>query len=192
MKQKFSSEDIVRFLYGDMEAPEREQFLDSMLEDEALFEEFEAMQSAHAALAPVSLAPSKAAHDRVMNVAKRAAKEQRRNQPSFLSTGRERIINFHHLVSVVMVLLTCLTAAGAMYAYKVSAQPKNTWEMTETKVELFDHSLDQRLEFARHRLEGILEDREDAFVPVHHDTYRLVNTNLFAPADQEVIFLNIK
>jgi hypothetical protein len=79
-----------------------------------------------------------------------------------------------------------------MYAFRKSTQAVNSWEMTDTKIDLFDHTLDQRLDFARHRLEGILEDRDDAVVPVHHDTYRLVNTNLFAPSDQEVVFLNIK
>jgi hypothetical protein len=192
MERKYSNNDVVRFLYGEMSQDEQALFLDALIEDEALFAELERLKAAQKNLVKLDLEPSKASRERVMQVARRAAKDNRRHTTRFLSTGKEKIINFHHLVSIAMVLFTCATVGAAVIAYQRAAAPGSKWEMTETKVQWIDHDLDNRLDFARQRLSGILENREEAVVNVHHDTYRLVNLNLHAPSDQSVVFLNIK
>ena len=41
MKKKFTDNDVLRFLYGEMSPSEHDAFLDAMYEDEELFEKFE-------------------------------------------------------------------------------------------------------------------------------------------------------
>lgn len=192
MERKYSSEDVVRFLYGEMSADEQSVFMDALVEDEALFDELEQLKAAQESLVKLELQPSKAATDRVMKVARRAAKDQRQRQTRFVSTGKERIINFHHLVSVAMVLFTCATVGAAVIAYQHAADPKSKWEMTETRVQWDDRDLDDRLDFARQRLNGIMENREEAVVNVHHNTYRLVSSDLTTSSNESVVLLNIK
>jgi hypothetical protein len=192
MERKYSSDDVLRFLYGEMSPDEQSSFMDALVEDEALFEELERLKSAQQSLVKIDLQPSQRASERVLQIARRAAKEQRRRAPKFISTGKERIMNFHHLVSVAMILFTCATVGAAVIAYQRAADPKSKWKMTETRGHWEDRDLDDRLNFAKERLNGILGDRKEAVVNVHHDTYRLVNTDLFTPDDQSVVLLNIK
>lgn len=192
MGRKFSNEDAIRFLYGEMDAAEQEAFLDALIEDEELFGEVEALKNAKQTLSPLELSPSKASTDRILYHARKATRDNSRKATRFVSTGRERVINFHHLVSVAMVLFTCVMVGAAMFAYQKATNPDSKWEMTDTKVEFEDAALDDRLDFARQRLQAIIDDRKETVVPVHHDTYRLVNTDLFAPEDRSVVFLNIK
>jgi hypothetical protein len=193
MERKYSSDDVIRFLYGEMSQDEQALFMDALVEDETLFEELEQLKAAQQSLVKLDLQPSKSASERVLQVARRAARDQqRRRNTQFISTGKERILNFHHLVSVAMVLFTCVTVGAAVIAYQRATDPKSKWEMTETRVQWDDRDLDDRLDFAKERLSGMMENRGEAVVNVHHDTYRLVSTDLFAPSNESVVFLNIK
>lgn len=190
MNIKFTENDVLRYIYGEMEPVEQDLFLDALVTDEKLLEAFEVMQMAQEELEPVQLAPSESSVNRVMRYASRAAQApQRREHNLFFFNGKDKVMNFHHLVSVVMVFFTCITITTVMYMYNKAATPENNWGLTSQALDFENHSLDQRLDFARYRL---MDLNHEVPLPMHHDTYRLVNADLFAPLEQNVVFVTIK
>ena len=47
MEKRFSKEDVLRYLYREMDPGEQEAFLNALTEDEELWEEFETLSEAH-------------------------------------------------------------------------------------------------------------------------------------------------
>lgn len=192
---KYTKNDVLKFLYGEMSPAEQDGFLDALCQDEELFSAFEAMKKASEELDPVDMEPSEGSIDRVMGYARRAAREPRRahrNRSTFALPGNRKMAGFHQLLSVVMVICTFLTVGVAMVVYHKVAEPENKWGMTENHGQFQNVSLDRRLDFIRYQLTNIIDDRHEAVMPVHHDTYRLINTDLLAPEPQQVVLLNIR
>ncbi|HHG84745.1 MAG TPA: hypothetical protein ENJ82_08340 [Bacteroidetes bacterium] len=194
--KKYAKNDVLKYLYGEMPPEEQDDFLDALCSDEELFATYDTLKKASEGLTEVNLNPSENSVNRVMGYARHAAQnprnKTRRNNRPFTSTGKEKVLNFHHLISVVMVFCTFLTIGIAMFVYQRTAQPQNTWGMTESYVEFENVSLDRRLDFIRNQITDIMEDKGGAIMPVHHDTYRLVNTDLTSSKTQGIVFLNIK
>jgi hypothetical protein len=192
MKKKFTDNDVLRFLYGEMAPAEHDAFLDAMYEDEELFEKFEELKAAQAGLQPVELAPSEASVSRVMHYAKRAARNPKPRRQKLAYAGNGSMFAFNQMVTVIMVVFTCVTIGVATYVYSMASRPQNNWEMTSTHEDLIDHQLDERLDLARERLNNILDSKRETIVPVHHDTYRVVTSDLFAPQDENVVLLHVQ
>jgi hypothetical protein len=192
---KYTKNDVLKFLYGEMSPTEQDGFLDALVQDEELFSAFEAMKKASEELEPVKMEPSEGSIDRVMGYARRAAREPRRairSRSAFTLPGTPKMAGFHQLLSVVMVICTFLTVGVAMVVYRKVAEPENKWGMTENHGQFQNVSLDRRLDFIRYQLTNIIDDKHEAVLPVHHNTYRLINTDLLAPEPQQVILLNIR
>lgn len=192
MKKRFTENDILRFLYGEMAPAEHDAFLDAMYEDEALFEAFEEMKHAHATLQPVALSPSEKSLDRVMGYAKRAVKDGRPRRKRLAYAGNGSLFAFNQMVSIVMIVFTCVTVGIATFVYQKAAKQENSWKMTPTHHQLIDKDLDDRLDIAKQRLQNMIDNKQEALVPVHHNTYRVVTSDLFVPQDQNVVFLQVK
>ena len=118
MKRKYNSNDILRYIYGEMEPREQDEFLDALCTDDALFKQFEQMQEAQKPLAPVDLEPSKSSVDRVMHFAGTSARRRQQSgkSPAF---GKSSMFQ-HHFVSVGMVFFTCIMVGIALFAYKMT------------------------------------------------------------------------
>jgi hypothetical protein len=192
MKKKFTENDVLRFMYGEMSPAEHDAFLDALYDDEALFEKFEELKAAQAGLQQVELAPSEASVSRVIKYAKRAARDRRPKRPKLAYNGNGSMFAFNHVVSIVMVVFTVITIGIATLVYSKSSKPENNWTMTPSHEELMDTDLDNRLDLARERLHNIIDNKRETIVPVHHDTYRVVTSNLFAPNDENVVLLHVK
>lgn len=193
MKGKYTKNDVLKYLYGEMDPAEHHDFLEALCTDEDLFETFEAVKEAHDDLGTVDLQPSDASVDRVMHYARSSARTSRPPQNPFLITGKNRLLNYHHMVSVVMVFFTCITAAVAMYLYDKSSVQENSYGMTEAYDKFENVSLDERLDLIENRLQNMLDNTNETVIPVHHDTYRIVDTDLRSPnSNKGVVFLNIK
>ncbi|HEX2899105.1 MAG TPA: hypothetical protein VHS96_05220, partial [Bacteroidia bacterium] len=156
------------------------------------FEKFEELKAAQAGLQPVELTPSEASVTRVMTYAKRAARNPRTKRTKLAYAGGGSMFAFNQMVTIVMVVFTCVTVGVATFVYSKASKTENNWTMTPTHEELLDHGLDQRLDLARERLNNILDSKRETLVPVHHDTYRVVTSDLFAPQDENVVLLHVK
>ena len=192
MKKKFTDNDVLRFLYGEMSPSEHDAFLDAMYEDEELFEKFEELKAAQASLQSVELTPSEKSVSRVMSYAKRAVRNPRAKRSKLAYNGSGSMFAFNQIVTIVMIVLTILTVGVATFVYSKASKPENSWTMTPTHEEFLDHELDDRLDLARERLNNILDSKRETLVPVHHDTYRVVTSDLFAPQDGNVVLLHVK
>lgn len=192
MKKKFTENDVLRFLYGEMSPSEHDAFLDAMYEDEELFEKFEELKAAQAGLQPVELAPSEKSVSRVMSYARRAVRDRRPKRTKLAYAGGGSLFAFNQMVTVIMVVFTCVTIGVATFIYSKASKDENNWTMTPTHEELIDQDLDDRLDLARKRLNNILDSKRETIVPVHHDTYRVVTSNLFAPTDENVVLLHVQ
>jgi hypothetical protein len=192
MKKKFTENDVLRFLYGEMTPSEHDAFLDAMYEDEELFEKFEELKAAQAGLQPVELAPSETSVSRVMRYATRAVRDRRPRRQKLAYAGGGSLFAFNQMVTIVMVVFTCVTIGVATYVYSSASKPENSWSMTPTHEDLIDYELDARLDIARERLNNILDSKRETIVPVHHDTYRVVTSDLFAPQDENVVLLHVQ
>jgi len=124
MRRKYGKNDILRFIYGEMEGAEHDEFLDALCTDEQLFETYEQIQEGQQQLKPVDLAPSTESVARIQHIAGAAARRKRTRTPQ-LVTGKNKFLNQHHVLSVCMVFFTCLTIGIAMYIYKSDSAPTN-------------------------------------------------------------------
>lgn len=192
MKKKFTENDVLRFMYGEMSPAEHDAFLDALYDDEALFEKFEELKAAQAGLQPVALTPSETSVSRVMRYAKRAVRDRRPKRNRLAYNGNGSMFAFSHIVSIVMVVFTCITIGIATFVYSKESKQESNWAMTPTHEELIDSDLDNRLDLARERLENILDSNRKIFVPLHHNTYREVTSDLFSPKDENVVLLHVK
>ncbi len=190
MKRKYNNNDILRYIYGEMEPRESDEFLDALCTDDALFRRFEQAQEAQKALAPIDLSPSQNSVDKVMHFAGTSARRrlQAGKAPAF---GKGSLFQ-HHFVSVGMVFFTCIMIGIALFAYKMSTAEENNWSNSKDALKFENNALDQRLQFAKERLGDIIENQTSTPLPVHHDTYRLVNTDLSQDVKPGVVLLNIK
>ena len=190
MKRKYNSNDILRYIYGEMEPQEHDEFLDALCTDDKLFKQFEQLQEAQKPLATVELSPSKASVDKVMHFAGTSA---RRRVASGKNPAAGKVGLFqHHIVSVGMVFFTCIMIGIALFAYKMSTVDENNWSNSKDALKFENNALDQRLQFAKERLGDIIDNQTSTPLPVHHDTYRLVNTDLSQDVEPGVVLLNIK
>ncbi len=192
MKKKFTENDVLRFMYGEMAPAEHDAFLDALYDDEALFEKFEELKAAQTELQSVELTPSEASVSRVIKYAKRAVRERRPRRTKLAYNGNGSMFAFNHVVSIVMVVFTVVTIGIATLVYSKESKPESSWTMTPTHEELMDSELDNRLDMARERLHNMMDHKRETIVPVHHDTYRVVTSNLFAPNDGNVVLLHVK
>lgn len=173
-----------------MNPREQDDFLDALANDDALFDEFEEMRAGQKTLGSIDLEPSENSVNKVLHIAGSASR--RRLQAGKAPIGKNPVLSNHHLVSVGMVLFTCMMVAIALFAYKLSTTPQNNWANSKDALKFENNALDDRLEFARERLGNIIDNQSSAPLPVHHDTYRLVSTDLSKDVQPGVVLLNIK
>lgn len=190
MKRKYNNNDILRYLYGEMEPREQDDFLDALCTDDALFKQFEMAQEVQKPLDTVELSPSKSSVDRVMHYAGTSAR--RRIQTGKAPAFNKGSVFQHHFVSVGMVFFTCIMVAIALFAYKMTTAETNSWSNSKDALKFENRALDQRLQFAKERLGDIIDNQTSTPISVHHDTYRLVNTDLSQDVEPGVVLLNIK
>ena len=190
MSRKYSKNDILKFIYGEMEPRENDEFLDALCTDEELFAAFEELQAGQQMLTPVELAPSKSSEGRIMHSAKAEQRRQRHRPVTQVVVGRIKRLNFQHFGSVFMEFFTCLTIGLAMHLYQNNTA-QAAWGFSQDALKFDNRALDSRLDFAKDRLNAIIDNRAQAPAHLHHDTYQLVNTDPTV-REQSVVLLNIK
>ncbi len=190
MKRKYNNNDILRYIYGEMESLESDEFLDSMFNDDALFRQFERVQEASKPLTQIDLSPSQTSVDKVMHFARTSV--QRRLRAGKAPAFRKGSLFQYHIVSVGMVFFTCIMVGIALFTYRMSTAEENTWSNSRDVLKFENNALDQRLQFAKKHLADIIDNQISTPLPVHHDTYRLVNPDLSKEIKTGVVLLNIK
>jgi hypothetical protein len=183
MKKRFTDEDIIRFLYDEMNQEESETFLTALVSDEELWHRYEILEGTIDRLSEVSFEPSDDSVAAVQAFVRASNPEQPLNGPMLasenhainpnktLSLGKVSI-NLQAVVGVALGIFLMISVAGS--AYKVSREKfanPNTGKLVEnqyvapepaaTDAPKFDwemKEIDQELEKVKEGLE-ILQDK---------------------------------
>lgn len=194
MKKKFDKNDVLRFLYGELSPTDHDDFVEALCSDDDLFEAYEELKSAQEDLGePEMMEPSEETLDAIMDYVHTTSRPSVRERVTAIGiSGRKSpVFGMAQLVSVVMV---CFTVGIIWFSVKLYGGSPSADQATASYSNSLDwdtQSLTEQLNHARLHLENLDEDRAVPY-PVHHNTYRLVNTNLFSPAAKGVVFLNIR
>ncbi|MFM2375639.1 MAG: hypothetical protein RLZZ165_736, partial [Bacteroidota bacterium] len=108
MRNKFTEDDILRFLYSEMTPQEQDAFLHALAGDEALQERFEALNATQEGLRPVELAPAEASVKRIMGHARRAANKPCPRLRRLAYAGGGSRFAFQQMILFIMVAFTCI------------------------------------------------------------------------------------
>ncbi|MCB9230451.1 MAG: hypothetical protein H6581_02205 [Bacteroidia bacterium] len=188
MAKMFNKNDVLRFLYDEMDPAEQELFLDQLCEDEELWATFEELKESKEKLEPeVRLEqPSPLSVQKVLNFARHSAIYS----PIPTGVSGQRSVPLHVVLSVIMIICTFITMGVGVYAYR--QQPGESIYTDETTQVQWDNShLHRRIQKVKMNVQNLSSERQMA-LPLYHNTYRLVNTAQFSPASANVVLVNLK
>lgn len=113
MKKKYSDEDILRFLYDEMEGDERESFMDHLCTDEELWERYEEFSDVVQRLAELRIEPSELSVEKVLAFAKTYDPAV---QP--LAEASVRRFPFRIHLNTVLLLMGILMVSAAVFGVR--------------------------------------------------------------------------
>ncbi|RMG30743.1 MAG: hypothetical protein D6730_02135 [Bacteroidetes bacterium] len=129
MKQKFTDDDIIRFLYDEMEQGESERFLDALCSDEDLWERYEYFQEIVEKTAGLSYEPSEYSCQQIMAyVAVTSPQpEDVRGGAPYLAGLKGRKLSTNAILMFVLALFGSITIIGSVYQmHKIQQESQHT------------------------------------------------------------------
>ncbi len=169
MKKRYTDEDILRFLYDEMNQAESEALLTELVSDEELWQRYETLQGAIEDLTVVSYDPSEDSLTAIRDYVRRSRPQEEEQTIPSLSTSSvsaKRLylggfsINLQALVGVALGVFLMLTVAGS--AIKLSREKfanPNTGKLVENQGTRSDASLegDSRFDWEMNDIDQNLE-----------------------------------
>lgn len=170
MKKRFTDDDILRFLYNEMNAAESDAFLQAVVLDESLWERFESLQNTTEQLTGLSYEPSEASLEKVRAVAREVAAEMPVNPPPAkrkpLWAFVPKDVPLKAVATVAFLLFMTVAITGSFYTLErsqLSVRENASFTQEELVQEydanpLFewdDSALDRQLDEIRSRVEAI-------------------------------------
>ena len=189
MGQKFDKDDILRFLYNEMEPAEQDDFLLALTSNDELWQTFEELKAAQEGLNGSEFTPSTLSCTTVMNYVRKPVAPE---SISKSSVGRGSILNLQTALATVMILFTSVSIAGVMHLCKAT-QTETVYSADNERLQWENPHIDYKLEMAKMNLRRLSGERETP-VPVYHNTYRVVNTNDFSTNSlnsKNIVLLNL-
>lgn len=185
MEKKFTKNDVLRYLYNEMGASEEQLFMDALLADEVLWQEFELLKESQEMLGESVAEPSPETMAKVRLALRKAARKTRSGK-----TATARLFSLPLVLAVTTVLFCAGASLFGLYHYqKVSgeqvvqaSQPRLRWD---------DPALEQRIQNVRFNINNMSDERNIP-VPLIHNTWRLINVNQPSPCGQNVVLLNLR
>jgi hypothetical protein len=169
MKKRFTDDDILRFLYHEMNAAESDAFLQAVVLDESLWERFESLQKTTEQLEGLSYEPSEASLEKVRAVAREVAAEMPATPPAKrkpLWAFVPKDVPLKAVATVAFLLFMTVAITGSFYTLErsqLSVRESSSFTKDELVQEydanpLFewdDSALDRQLDEIRTRVEAI-------------------------------------
>jgi hypothetical protein len=189
MEKNYSKNEILKFIYGELEPAEERDFIEALYSDADLFQEFEELQESQTQLNAVEINfhPSEESLKAVMKHVTQGATRTKRS-PIGLVTGKG-IPGVKFFATVGMVTFSVMLIAFMMVAYQKAAGPETSnpedvlaWEAP---------AIQNNLTFVKASL-GNMSGKRELLVPVRHKTYRVVNTADYKLAPAPVVLVNVK
>ena len=189
MGEQFDKDDVLRFLYDEMEPAEQDDFLLALTSDDELWQTFEELKAIKEGLNTSEFTPSGYSCTAVMNYVKKPVKPQPVHN---LGVGRNNILNLQTVVSAIMIVFTSVSIAIVMHCYN-STQGESLYSADNERLQWENPHLDYKLGMAKMNLRRLSGERETPF-PVYQNTYRVVNTNDFSTNSlnpRNIVLLNL-
>lgn len=128
MKRKFTDEDILRFLFEEMEQAESEIFLTALCADEALWERYEYFQEVVEKSSSLSFEPSEESCKNIMNYVEETnpnVKTPSEKNPYLVGLKSPRL-STNAILMFILALFGSITIIGSIYQMqKFEAQNKH-------------------------------------------------------------------
>lgn len=188
MKRKFDKNDVLRFIYNEMEPEENEDFIVALSTDEELWELFEECQAARHNLEKVEM--EEPSSTTVLKILDHAKVSRTRKNPFLFS--KNNLLSFQFVASIAMVFITVGTILFSLMAYKsASTTDKSLVRDDLPQLQWEDHQYEKRMERTRMNLMNLSGDR-NVVSPLHHNTYQVVNSREISNQSDDIVLINIK
>lgn len=175
MSKKFTDDDIIRFIYDEMDPHESEAFLAELCTDESLWERFESLQEITAKTKDLELQPSEASVANVMAYVRDTAPyiEQPTRMEKFKDATRTYIagkipvaISLNAVIIVAFIMFVTVAIMGSAYELtRGGIDSPNTGvlvqQVDEEKSDLYewdDSEIEEELRQIRQGVENLRED----------------------------------
>ena len=172
MKRMFTDEDIIRFIYEEMNPKESDAFLTELCTDESLWERYERLQHMNEQVVNAVLEPSPESVERVMTFVKESAHTQvkspkkRRNPIKKFLAGKIPVaVSLNAVIVMALILFVSVAILGSAYELTRGAIIKPGGSLVQ-QVEMEgdiqfdwdDSEIDAKLEMIRQGVETIQEE----------------------------------
>lgn len=160
MKQMFTDEDIIRFLYNEMGYRETEVFLDALYKDDSLWERYEAFQHIVDKLDDVQMEPSKEACDNIMRyVEETAPVAEKKKAFAFVRVNNTQRNAILMVAFVLFASVTIMVSVFNMKSTQTSYQ--ETAGAIEPVVLEWDDNSEEQLQVIRKQVDNLrtLDDK---------------------------------
>lgn len=163
MKQEFKDDDILRFLYDEMDHSESEAFLEALCIDESLWERFENFQSVKKEVAELSFEPSDVSIGNIMDFVKESNPTEQK-APKGKSSSSFTGVNL--LLTLTLIMAASFAIIGSFWQsndnyLSVSEQLIQNNSTIEDKLDWEDEMLDQKIDKIKLNLQNLQDEPEN-------------------------------
>jgi hypothetical protein len=155
MKREFSDEDIIRFLYDEMEGGEHAQFIEQLYADESLWNRYEDYLEVKDEIPDLSLEPSEQSVSNVLQAV--AEMPQAEPAPAIAAQPSAAFFGWNEVVTLALVLITSFTIALSV-ARMTTFAPSEAIVQESVSEEMLiweDESISRKLDLIRLNLEDM-------------------------------------
>ena len=157
MKQNFTEEDIIRFLFNEMPSQESNNFLDALCKDEELWENFEKYQQVSDKLVPIQLTPSDQSIQHIMDFVSDTQEVAGKKSGKGFTSSR-----VNTLLLSGLILLATGTILGSVYHGKIADPSGNAISQQQEAVLLDweEKELDLQIESIKEEIQNLKQQNE--------------------------------
>ena len=172
MRRKFTDEEIIRFIYEEMNPKESDAFLTELCSDESLWERYENIQSMNEEIQSAVLEPSNESVNRVMAFVQESAPTQvktpaKQKSPikTFLAGKIPVAVSLNAVIVIALILFVSVAILGSAYELTRGSIIKPNGALVQqvemeddTQFDWDDSEIEEKLKMIRKGVETIQED----------------------------------
>lgn len=145
MKKKFTDDDVLRFLYEEMDKSESEEFVDALCKDDTLLEKYDTFESVYKKLDDVSISPSDESCNNILEFVRstRPCEDEYQND---IQSQPKRKFSLRGALFLSLILFTLAGVGTSMYVNKLKADANKQAQLNEIKTEESSEKEDKDLD----------------------------------------------
>lgn len=189
MESRFDKNDVLRFLYDEMAPAEQDKFLTALTEDEELWEEYEAMQSATQLVDQAVLEPSTESIEKIKAAIPAITVDLVLPTVDAKPAAAGISHSIRQAVSALMLFVAVGSVALLMFGWQ-ETESQTIFSEDNSRLQWEAPQIENRIDHLRMNLRNLSEG--ESIAPVSGNTYQVVNTGHFAPNQNNVVLVNLR